>query len=61
VLAEGLRDPGRAARGAVPGGGRGDRLADLPGAGPVGALQRRREQRIGPGDSASARAAPALA
>ena len=35
-------------RGAVPGGSRGDRLADLPGAGPVGALQRRREQRIGP-------------
>ena len=33
---------------AVPGDGHGDRLADLPGAGPVGALQSGREQRIGP-------------
>ena len=48
VLAEGLRDPRRAARAAVPGDGHGDRLADLPGAGSVGALQRRCEQRIGP-------------
>jgi 1,4-alpha-glucan branching enzyme len=48
MLAEGLRDPGRAARVAIPRDGHGDRLADLPGAGPVGALHRRREQRIGP-------------
>ena len=49
VLAEGLRDPRRAARAAVGGDGCGDRLPDLPGAGFVGALQRRREQRIGRG------------
>ena len=49
VVAEGLRDPGRAARAAVGRDGFGDRLLDLPGAGIAGTLQRRGEQRIDPG------------
>jgi len=61
VLAEGLRDPRRAARAAVGGDGCGDRLPDLPGAGFVGALQRRCEQRIGPGAPGAGRAGAEVA
>jgi hypothetical protein len=51
VLAVRLRHPGRAAQ--LPEGADScyDRLLDLPGAGFIGALQRRREQRLGSGST----------
>jgi tetratricopeptide (TPR) repeat protein len=53
VLAVGLGYPRRAAAGAEGADGRRDGLADLPGAGLIGSLQSRCEQRVGP-DSADA-------
>ena len=47
VVAEFLRDPSGASRGAVPVEGRGDGPPDLAGAQHIAALQRRREQRVG--------------